>query len=87
MNARYDSKPVKIAAKVRTKADGREGYVTKIGLLRMKRGGGDKIDVYFAEKQARGFTFMSRRLFVSSFLELVARVDEDLQVASQVASR
>lgn len=82
MNARYDSKSVKIAAKVRTKADGREGYVTKIGLLRMKRGGGDKIDVYFAEKQARGFTFMSRRLFVASFLELVQRIDEGVEIAA-----
>lgn len=82
MNARYDSKSVKIAAKVRTKADGREGYVTKIGLLRMKRGGGDKIDVYFPEKQARGFTFMSRRLFVASFLELVQRIDEGVEIAA-----
>lgn len=84
MNARYDSKPVKVAAKVRTKADGREGFVTKIGLLRMKRPSGDKIDVYFPEKQARGFTFMSRRLFVSSFLEVIERVDENrLEVAAR----
>ena len=43
--------------------------------------GTDKIDVYFAEKQARGFTFMSRRLFVASFLEVVERVDEGLEVS------
>ncbi len=80
MNARFESKPVKIAAKVRTKSDGKEGFVTKIGLLRMRRGGGDKIDVYFPEKQARGFTFMSRRLFVASFLEIIERIDEGLEV-------
>lgn len=82
MNARFESKPLKIAAKVRTKSDGKEGFVTKIGLLRLKRAGGDKIDVYFPEKQARGFTFMSRRLFVSSFLEVVERIDEGLELAS-----
>ena len=49
-------------------------------LLRMKRGGSDKIDVYFAEKQARGFTFMSRRLFLASFLEVVERIDDTLEV-------
>ncbi len=85
MNARYDSKPVKIAAKVRIKADGREGFVTKIGFLRMKRAGSDKIDVYFPEKQARGFTFMSRRLFVAQFLEVVENIDQglDLEVATR----
>lgn len=80
MNARFESKPLKLAAKVKTKSDGKEGFVTKIGFLRMKRGGGDKIDVYFPEKQARGFTFMTRRLFVASFLEVVERVDEGLEV-------
>ncbi len=80
MNARFESKPLKIAAKVKTKSDGKEGYVTKIGLLRMKRGGGDKIDVYFPEKQARGFTFMTRRLFVANFLDVVERVGEDVEV-------
>ncbi|MBI3722844.1 hypothetical protein HY251_02650 [bacterium] len=80
MNARFESKPVKLAAKVRTKSEGKEGFVTKIGLLRMRRGGSDKIDVYFPEKQARGFTFMSRRLFVASFLEIIERIDEGLEV-------
>jgi hypothetical protein len=80
MNARFESKPLKIAAKVKLKSDGKEGFVTKVGLLRMKMAGTDKIDVYFAEKQARGFTFMSRRLFVASFLEVVERVDEGLEV-------
>jgi hypothetical protein len=80
MNARFESKPLKIAAKVKTKSDGKEGFVTKVGLLRMKMAAGDKIDVYFAEKQARGFTFMSRKLFVASFLEVVEKVDEGLEV-------
>jgi hypothetical protein len=80
MNARFESKPLKLAAKVRTKSGGQEGYVTKIGLLRMKRGGSDKIDVYFSEKQARGFTFMTRRLFVASFLDVVERIGEDVEV-------
>jgi hypothetical protein len=80
MNARFDSKPLKLAAKVQTKSDGKEGFVTKIGLLRMRRGGSDKIDVYFPEKQARGFTFMTRRLFVASFLNVVERIDEGVEV-------
>lgn len=80
MNARFESKPLKLAAKVRTKSDGKEGYVTKIGLLRLRRAGSDKIDVYFPEKQARGFTFMTRRLFVATFLEVVERIEESLEV-------
>ncbi len=83
MNARYDSKTVKVAAKVRTKADGREGYVTKVGLLRMKRATAEKIDVYFPEKQARGFTFMSRRVYVGGFLEVVERIEDGLELASR----
>jgi len=83
MNARFESKPLKLAAKVKTKSDGKEGYVTKIGLLRMKRGGSDKIDVYFPEKQARGFTFMTRRLFVASFLIVVERMEESLEVGAE----
>jgi len=82
MNARFESKPLKLAAKVRTKSDGKEGFVTKIGLLRMKRGGADKIDVYFADKQARGFTFMTRRLFVASFLEVAERIGEGVEVGA-----
>ena len=54
MNARFESKPLKLAAKVKTKSDGKEGFVTKIGFLRMRRGGGEKIDVFFAEKHAPG---------------------------------
>lgn len=80
MNARFESKPLKLAAKVKTKSDGREGFVTKIGLLRMRRSGSEKIDVYFAEKQARGFTFMSRKIFLGSFLTVVQRIDESLEV-------
>ena len=80
MNARFESKPLKLAAKVKTKSDGKEGFVTKIGFLRMRRGGGEKIDVFFPEKQARGFTFMTRRLFVASFLDVVERIDEGVEV-------
>lgn len=68
MNARFDSKPLKLAAKVKTKADGAEGYVTRIGLLRMKRGGATKVDVYFPDRKARGYTFMNQRLYMASFL-------------------
>lgn len=68
MKARFDSKPLKLAAKVKTKADGAEGYVTRIGLLRMKRGGATKVDVYFPERKARGYTFMNQRLYMASFL-------------------
>jgi hypothetical protein len=82
MNARFESKPLKLAAKVKTKSDGKEGFVTKIGFLRMRRGGGEKIDVFFPEKQARGFTFMSRKVFMSSFLSFVAHVDENVEVAA-----
>jgi len=82
MNARFESKPLKLAARVRTKSDGKEGYVTKIGLLRMKRGGSDKIDVYFAERQARGFTFMGRRVFMASFLDVVERIEQELPVGA-----
>lgn len=82
MNARFESKPLKLAAKVKTKSDGKEGFVTKIGFLRMKRSGSEKIDVFFAEKQARGFTFMSRKVFLASFLQVVERIDEGLEVAA-----
>ncbi len=68
MNARYDSKPLKLAAKVRTKAGDSVGYVTRVGLLRLKRGGSTKVDVYFPERQARGFTFMNQRLYLASYL-------------------
>jgi hypothetical protein len=80
MNARFESKPLKLAAKIRTKSDAREGFVTKIGFLRIKRAAGDKIDVYFPEKQARGYTFMSRRVFLARFLEVVERIDETVEV-------
>jgi hypothetical protein len=83
MNARFESKPLKLAAKVKTKSDGKEGFVTKIGFLRMKRNPGEKIDVFFAEKQARGFTFMTRKVFLASFLTVVERIDEGLEVAAQ----
>lgn len=78
MNARFDSKPLKLAAKVRTKADGAEGYVTRIGLLRMKRGGTTKVDVYFPERQARGYTFMNQKLYLANFLSYAgaAEVEE-----------
>ena len=82
MNARFESKPLKLAAKVKTKSDGKEGFVTKIGYLRMKRSGSEKIDVFFAEKQARGFTFMARRVFLASFLSVVERIDEGLEVVT-----
>jgi len=69
MNARYDSKPLNLAAKVRTKANGSvEGYVTRMGLMRIKRGGNTKVDVYFPERKARGYTFMSQRMFLADFL-------------------
>ena len=67
MKARYDSKPLKLAAKVK-KANGDVGYVTRMGLLRLKRGGSTKVDVYFPERKARGFTFMKKSMFQASFL-------------------
>ena len=80
MKARYDSKPLNLAAKVTTKAkkDGTaaEGYVTRMGLLRMKRGGNTKVDVYFPERQARGYTFMRQRMFLASFLSVAEKVSE-----------
>lgn len=76
MKARYDSKPLKLAAKVRTKANGDEGYVTRMGLLRLKRGGNTKVDVYFPERQARGYTFMSQRMFLASFLSYGGKLEE-----------
>jgi hypothetical protein len=80
MNARFESKPLKLSAKVKTKSDGKEGFVTKVGFLRMKRGGGEKIDVYFPEKQARGFTFMTRRIFQAQFIDFVEHIDQGLEV-------
>ena len=75
MNARYDSKPLKLAAKVKTKAaDGAEGYVTRMGLLRLKRGGATKVEVYFPDRKARGYTFMSQRQFQASFLSYSGQV-------------
>lgn len=76
MNARFDSKPLKLAAKVKTKADGAEGYVTRIGLLRLKRGGQTKVDVYFPDRKARGYTFMNQRLYMASFLSYAGAAPE-----------
>lgn len=76
MKARYDSKPLKLAAKVKMKADGSMGYVTRMGLLRLKRGGNTKVDVYFPERKARGYTFMSQRLFLASFLSYAGATKE-----------
>jgi len=75
MKARYDSKPLKLAAKVKTKAKGDEGYVTRMGLLRLKRGGNTKVDVYFPERKARGYTFMNQRLYLASFLKFAGQYD------------
>lgn len=80
MKARYDSKPLKLAAKVQTKANGAEGFVTRMGLLRMKRGGNTKVDVYFPERKARGYTFMSQRMFLASFLKYGGNVSEEVSV-------
>ncbi len=81
MKARYDSKPLKLAAMVKTKAeDGAEGYVTRMGLLRMKRGGNTKVDVYFPERKARGYTFMGQRMFLASFLTYGGNVSEEVGV-------
>jgi len=76
MKARYDSKPLKLAAKVRTKANGAEGYVTRMGLLRMKRGGNTKVDVYFPERKARGFTFMNQRHYLAGYLAYGGKLEE-----------
>jgi hypothetical protein len=77
MKARYDSKPLQLAAKVTTKAvDGAEGYVTRMGLLRLKRGGNTKVDVYFPERKARGYTFMSQRMFLASFIDYSGKMEE-----------
>ena len=75
MKARYDSKPLKLAAKVRTKANGDEGFVTRMGLLRLKRGGATKVDVYFPERKSRGYTFMGQRLYHASFLSYAGVIE------------
>ena len=81
MKARYDSKPLKLAAMVRTKVrDGGTGYVTRMGLLRLKRGGPTKVDVYFPERKARGYTFMSQRMFLASFLQYAGTIKEEVSV-------
>jgi hypothetical protein len=79
MKARFDSKPLKIAAKVRTKAEGSEGFVTRMGLLRLKRGGATKVDVYFPERSARGYTFMNQRLYLASYLSYAGTASEDAE--------
>ena len=76
MKARFDSKPLKIAAKVRTKSDGSTGFVTRMGLLRLKRGGSTKVDVYFPDRQTRGYTLMNQRLYLASFLSYAGQAEE-----------
>ena len=80
MKARYDSKPLRIAAKVQTRANGAQGYVTRMGLLRLKRGGKTKVDVYFPERKARGFTFMGQKMYLASFLKYDGAVAEQVGV-------
>lgn len=82
MKARYDSKPLKLAAKVKTKAKGSEGFVTRMGLLRLKRGGNTKVDVYFPERKARGYTFMNQRQFLASFLAYAGTVSEEVELTA-----
>lgn len=60
MKARFDSKPLEVVAKVKTKK-GAEGYVDRIGLARVRRNLG-KVEVYFPERKARGYTFMRRAI-------------------------
>jgi hypothetical protein len=76
VKARYASKPLKLAAKVKINANGEVGYVTRMGLLRMKRGGPTKVDVYFPDRKARGLTFMSQRLYLANFLKYDGSVPE-----------
>ena len=42
--------------------------VVDTDLLRLKRGGNTKVDVYFEDRKARGYTFMAQRLYLASFL-------------------
>ena len=41
------------------------------------RGGSTKVDVYFPERKARGYTFMSQRMFLASFLSYSGQVSEE----------
>jgi hypothetical protein len=75
MKARYDSKPLRLAARVTTKPGESEGFVTRMGLLRMKRGGNTKVEVYFPEREARGYTFMKQRMYLASFLSYSGPLD------------
>ena len=68
MKARFDSKPLKIAATVKTRK-GDIGYIVKADITRVRRNLG-KVDVFFPEREARGFTFMRRSVFLASFIEL-----------------
>jgi hypothetical protein len=79
MNARFDSKPLAIAASVRARNIDDLGYVTRAGLSRMKRGNG-KVEVFFPERQARGYTFMSRRIYMADFLTLVETIQQPLGI-------
>jgi hypothetical protein len=76
MQARYDSKPLRLAAKVYTKPGKTEGFVTRMGLLRLKRGGNAKVDVYFIERKARGYFFMRRHMYLASFLTYKGPADD-----------
>jgi hypothetical protein len=51
-----------------------------MGLLRLKRGGKTKVDVYFPERKARGFTFMGQKMYLASFLKFNGVVQEQLTV-------
>lgn len=86
MKARYASKPLKLAARVKTKANGEVGFVTRMGLLRMKRGGATKVDVYFPERKARGLTFMGQRLYLANFLKFDGSVPEEAGVEAEQAA-
>lgn len=69
IKARFDSKPIELASVVKTKK-GALGYVTRIGEARVRRNLG-KVEVYFPERKARGYTFMRRSIFLANFIELV----------------
>lgn len=69
MKARFDSKPLKVAATVRTKK-GDLGFITKADITRVRRGLG-KVEVFFPERKTRGSVIMRRSVFLASFVEFV----------------
>lgn len=69
MKTRFDSKPILLAGKVSVKGHQEDYFVTRLGLLRIKRAKG-RVDVYAVEREARGYRFLKQKVVAIDQVEI-----------------